>query len=276
MGGGSAPLTALQTGTLRMTEPIDRKTEARKRTNPEGSADGVEATSTPQQRAVIERYRKLSDSRPEAPRLIVKSEPNQPLTISQPSSADGAGLALAFGTTEEGVASILLSSLINAACDGTAGHPPSEQDIHGVLAAVHGIGANDEIEAMLAVQMVATHFAATRALRRLKGSDTIPQRDSNGNLAVKLLRTFAAQTEALQRYRGKGQQKITVEHVHVNAGGQAIVGSVSQSGGGRDNEEKRGQPHAPENAGAITFAPGATLPSTDEARDAMPVASGRR
>jgi len=54
------------------------------------------------------------------------------------------------------VASILLNSLIN-----------------GVLAAVHGIRANDEIEAMLAVQMVATHFAATRALRRLKGSDTV-------------------------------------------------------------------------------------------------------
>jgi hypothetical protein len=70
------------------------------------------------------------------------------------------------------------------------------------------MGANDEIEAMLAVQMVATHFAATRALRRLKGSDTVAQQDSNGNLAVKLLRTFAAQTEALQRYRVKGQQKV--------------------------------------------------------------------
>jgi hypothetical protein len=105
-----------------------------------------------------------------------------------------------------------------------------------------------------AVQMVATHFVATRALRRLKGSDTIPQQDSNGNLAVKLLRTFAAQTEALQRYRGRGQQKVTVEHVHVHTGGQAIVGSVSQTGGGRDSDENRGQPHphAPENGGAIT------------------------
>jgi hypothetical protein len=46
-----------------------------------------------------------------------------------------------------------------------------------------------------------------------------------------------------------------------HTGGQAIVGSVSQSGGGRDSDENRGQPHAPENAGAITFAPGTTLPS---------------
>jgi hypothetical protein len=258
-----------------MTEPIDRKTEARKRTNAEGPADGAEATSTPKQRAVLERYLKRRDSRPDAPRLSVKSKPNQQFAISHP-PADGAGLALAFGTTEASVVSFLLNSLINAACDGTPGNQPSEQDVNGVLAAVHWIRANDEIEAVLAVQMVATHFAATGALRRLKGSDTVTQQDSNGNLAVKLLRTFTAQTEALQRYRGKGQQKVTVEHVHVHTGGQAIVGSVSQSGGGRDDDENRGQPHAPENSGAITFAPGTTLPSADEARDPMPVASGRR
>ena len=78
---------------------------------------------------------------------------------------------------------------------------------------------------MLATQMAATHVAAIRVLRQLKGSDALTQQDSNGNLAVKLLRTFTMQLEALQRYRGKGQQKVTVEHVHVNAGGQAIVGS---------------------------------------------------
>jgi hypothetical protein len=42
------------------------------------------------------------------------------------------------------------------------------------------------------------------------------------------LRTFASQTEALSRYRGKGEQKMTVEHVHVYQGGQAIVGQVAQ------------------------------------------------
>jgi hypothetical protein len=207
-----------------MTEPIDQKTEARKHTIAEGSAQGAEGTPTPQQRAVLERYLKRRDSRPDAPRLSVKSKPNQPLTIGQPSSADRAGLALAFGTTEAGVASILLNSLINAACDGTPGNPPSEQDINAILAAVHGIGANDEIEAMLAVQMVATHFAAIRALRRLKGSDTVPQQDSNGNLAVKLLRTFAAQTEALQRYRGKGQRKLPSSMcTSTPAGGQSLA-----------------------------------------------------
>ena len=63
-----------------------------KRTDAEGSAESTEASPTPQQRAVIQRYLKLSDSRPRAPRLSVKSKPNQPLEVSQPSSADGAGL----------------------------------------------------------------------------------------------------------------------------------------------------------------------------------------
>jgi len=40
---------------------------------------------------------------------------------------------------------------------------------------------------------------------------------------VKLLRTYAMQMEALQRYRGKGEQKMTVEHVHVYQGHAAAV-----------------------------------------------------
>jgi hypothetical protein len=50
------------------------------------------------------------------------------------------------------------------------------------------------------------------------------------------------QVEALQRYRGKGQQKVTVEHVHVRSGGQAIVGTIHPGGGGKKKSEE--QAHA--------------------------------
>ena len=46
-----------------------------------------------------------------------------------------------------------------------------------------------------------------------------------------MLRTFTAQMEALKKYRTGGEQKMTVEHVHVNEGGQAIVGTVNQGEG---------------------------------------------
>jgi hypothetical protein len=159
------------------------------------------------------------------PKITAKSVPGRPLEIDmQP--IDAVRLLSAFGTAEPDFASLMLSGVINAVCEGGPAHLPESGDINAALAAVTGIAALDETEAMLATQMVATHVATIRVLRQLKGSETITQRDSNGNLAVKLLRTFTMQLEALQRYRGKGQQKVTVEHVHVNAGGQAIVGTV--------------------------------------------------
>jgi len=166
---------------------------------------------------------------------------------------------------------LMLVNIINAACDGGSARPPGEEDINRALAAVSGIGARDEIEGMLATQMVATHFAAMSVLRRLKGSETIPQQDSNGNLATKLLRTFTMQVEALQRYRGKGQQKVTVEHVHVHSGGRAIVGAVLPGGGGKDKSEELA--HAPP---GITREPGAPMWSPDPQRDAVPVAGSAR
>lgn len=141
-----------------------------------------------------------------------------------------------FGTAELGFVSLMLNGLLNAACDGGAARPPGSQEVNDALAAVTGVGARDETEGILATQMIATHFAAIRALRRLKASDTIAQQNSNGNLAIKLLRTFTMQIEALQRYRGKGQQKVTVEHVHVNAGGQAIVGAVQPAAAKKSRE----------------------------------------
>ena len=138
---------------------------------------------------------------------------------------DAVRLLSAFGTADPGFANLMLTGIINAGCDTRQAGSP-EGEINDALAAATGIGARDEIEGMLATQMVATHVAAIRVLRQLKGSDAITQQDSNGNLAVKLMRTFTMQLEALQRYRGKGQQKVTVEHVHVNAGGQAIVGTT--------------------------------------------------
>src|SRR3984893_14804035 len=102
-----------------------------------------------------------------------------------------------------------------------------------------------------------------------KGRIRHPQQDSNGNLAVKLLRTFTMQVEALQRYRGKGQQKVTVEHVHVNAGGQAIVGTVHPP----DVKKKWKEPDAPRET---TQGQDTPLRSPDPERESVPIASGAR
>jgi len=52
--------------------------------------------------------------------------------------------------------------------------------------------------------------------------------------AARLLRAYAAQVEALRRLRNGGSQTLRVEHVHVNEGGQALIGNVNSiPGSGR-------------------------------------------
>lgn len=47
------------------------------------------------------------------------------------------------------------------------------------------------------------------------------------------MRLFLEQVEAIQKLKGKAaQQKVTVEHVHLHQGGQAILGAVATKGRG--------------------------------------------
>ena len=110
-------------------------------------------------------------------------------------------LLAAFGTISADFHNRTMHELLEAGCRGTPSQPFEEWDVNGALAAMHGIAPRDEIEGMLAAQMVAVHSAAMRCLRQLKGSDILQQQDSNGSLAVKLLRTYTMQMEALQRRR---------------------------------------------------------------------------
>jgi len=60
---------------------------------------------------------------------------------------------------------------------------------------------------------------------------TFEGRRESLNQANKLVRSYTTLMEGLDKHRGKGQQKVTVEHVHVHQGGQAIVGNVTTGGG---------------------------------------------
>jgi len=138
-----------------------------------------------------------------------------------------------FGTEDKALQDQLLCQASGAVPDFTGREMLS---FDHVAAALHGIGPQDSLEGMLAVQMVAAHTMAMECLRRAALPNQIDLGvEVNVNRGTKLMRTFASLTEALSRYRGKGEQKMIVEHVHVHKGGQAIVGPVSQH-----NSENRG------------------------------------
>ena len=143
----------------------------------------------------------------------------------------------------------------------------TDQQIAGNVGALVGIAPKDELEGMMAAQLLAAHAAAMECYRRAMLPDqTFEGRNQNLNYANKLSRTWATLLGALNKHRGKGQQKVTVEHVHVHAGGQAVVGSVEHPGGGAGGKVEE-QPHAKQ----IAHAPQSALWSEDETRDALPV-----
>ncbi len=126
------------------------------------------------------------------------------------------------------------------------------QRFQPVIAVLCGIKPQDEVEGMLATQMVATHAAAMECLRRSMIQDQdFKGHDNNLRHAEKLMSIFAKQLETLNRNRGKGQQKITIEHVNVESGGQAMVGNFEADAGAKQS--------IPEPAKALEHQPGEVI-----------------
>ncbi|MGH6804865.1 MAG: hypothetical protein ACREC3_16105 [Methyloceanibacter sp.] len=185
---------------------------------------------SPQERAVIEAYVARSQEPVGSPCLKV-SEKGGASRIEPDHPDVGIGQVLlmkALGTTDSAFLNFLIGQLANA---GTQGRQIDERGLNFMLAVVKGLEPKDQMEAMLGAQMAAVHMATMTFARRLAHVENIPQQDSAERAFNKLARTFAMQMEALKRYRTGGQQKVTVEHVTVNDGGQAIVGSVGDRGG---------------------------------------------
>jgi len=165
--------------------------------------------------------------------------------------------------------SVLAKQTVDALWLAHSSDETQDQQRSATVAALIGIGPRDELEGMIAAQLIAAHNAAMECYRRAMLSEqTFEGRRENLNQANKLSRTHATLLEALNRHRGKGQQKVTVEHVHVHAGGQAVVGTVETPGGGGQRKSED-QPHAKQ----ITHAPQPSMWRTDEKRKSVPVGS---
>ncbi|WP_035678244.1 hypothetical protein [Bradyrhizobium liaoningense] len=160
---------------------------------------------------------------------------------------------------------ILASQALQSLWVKNSSQEDRDKQLNATLAALAGIGPKDELEGMMAAQLIAAHNAAMECYRRaMIGEQTFEGRRENLAQASKLSRTYAALLEALNRHRGKGQQKVTVEHVHVHAGGQAVVGMVEPSGD-RGEAKTEDQPHA------LGYAPREEMRSADARGQALPI-----
>jgi len=186
---------------------------------------------TRQEVAAAEAFGQRAETKaPPPPLTVTVVGDDAKIGINHPNAETGATLLLnALGTTNTNFADGLIKQL---SCIATDGQEVATDDINFMVAVVGDIEPRDQMEAMLAAQMSAVHMATMSFAARLTSSDRLYQIEAAQKALNKLARTFTTQMEALNRYRGKGQQKMTVEHVHVHEGGQAIVGNVSKGGGG--------------------------------------------
>ncbi len=178
------------------------------------------------ERAIIEKHlRRMAEA---APRLkVVETEDKTEISLDHPDAIIGQALLTdALGTSDLDFYRGLLRQLTNAV---SVKGRLDERDLNFMLAVIKDVKPSDQIEAMLAAQMAATHVAILNFAPRLSRVETIQQQDSVTRAFNQLQRTFTAQMEALKRYRTGGEQKVTVQHVSVSEGGQAIVGNVTQT-----------------------------------------------
>lgn len=155
----------------------------------------------------------------------------KPLLLEHPSTLPGRD-KLIGGSMHDGWNNII-STQVCYALRPTKNKDWEHEARTAAVQGLMGIAPRDELEGMLAAQLIACHHASMECYRRaMILEQTFEGREQNLNHANKLSRTYSTLLEALNRHRGKGQQKMTVERVHVHAGGQAVVGMVEAPGGG--------------------------------------------
>ena len=178
--------------------------------------------------ATIRRYKMINSIR-----IMAKSELQKQNSKSNSLTVDFKDIAKAFCIKDNNKEKTQLSSALLTQVVMAGYNNNNQQEIlDNTLVSINDIKPKDAVEAMLASQMVATHNAAMQNLARANGllNSKVYKEIELGskafNVANKLTRTYTMKMEALQRYRGKGAQKMVIEHVNVNSGGQAIIGNI--------------------------------------------------
>jgi hypothetical protein len=182
---------------------------------------------TAAERAAIQKYLARDAANPSVRFKVSKNGSDPEIGIDHPDGLVGQVLVNGIlASADRDFVQGIVSQLANASRHG---QDIDEHELNFRLSVIKGIEPRDQLEAMLAAQMAAVHMASMTFAGRLAHVDDIPQQDSAVRAFNKLTRTFAMQMEALNRYRSGAEQKVTLQHVSVAEGGQAIVGNVTQA-----------------------------------------------
>lgn len=133
------------------------------------------------------------------------------------------------GSNSRTFAELLLGQAI-AACQGVS------QDLNpgrAMADALMELQAQDPLESALMSQALSVHFQAMQMMARSDTAQSPEIREQWLRLTTKLMTLFARQLEAISKYQRKGQQHMTIHHMNLEPGSNAVLGSVTHTAAGR-------------------------------------------
>jgi hypothetical protein len=202
----------------------------------EDSSQSPEATqTTPNLPAPVEGST-AADGQRKAPPRVRKPSPmhNQYLAPTADLDNHRARLREAFGNTmSDEFVEVMLGKIIEALKPNPFDQL-DEATLNSALAIIDSVQCRSELEAFIAVEIVATGFAGLRFLRQSQHSMTDDYIRTYGPYANKLLRLHLDLIQAVDRHRRGHKQTVEVHHLHVHSGAQGLVGIVNageQEGG---------------------------------------------
>lgn len=229
----------------------------------------------PRNRTAIEKAIRTCSALPIRVSVTLENDGDGNVAMRAPHADDVghvAHLQETFGTSSAAFTSATLTELEWATRDRLSERGESNTPLNAGLALVAAVGAENELETALAVQMAGCHALTMEMLGRAKTTERPDHVELYGNMAIKLQRTFTAQIEALARMRGKGQQTVRVEHVTVHAGAQAIVGDVHHHPRGATGVERQnGEPPYGKTSPARRIEECRALPGQDTPGNGVPI-----
>ncbi len=238
-----------------------------KQKKPQSGAPPSQYQPSETEKAVLQRVLRRMASKP-APRMKVTGPGILPkVVVDHPDERVGTALLMdAIGTEDPDFLRGLLNQLFNLSLQGGL---ISGEDLNFMLSVIKSIQPRDPTEAMVAAQMAVAYRATMMYARHLLNVDTT-QRENAARAFCKFARVYTTQMDALRRHRSGGERKVTVQHVSVQEGGQAIVGNVTHSP--RETAPKEAEPSPP----APTAAKIAPMPIDEESEEGATTPTQRR
>jgi hypothetical protein len=164
-----------------------------------------------------------------APPRVRKPSPLHDQYLAPTPDLDGyrARLREAFGNTmSDEFVDVMLGKIVEA-LKPSPFDKLEEPTFNAALAIIDSAQCRSELEAFIAVEIVATGFSGLRFLRQSHRNMTEEYISVYGNYANKLLRLQLDLLNALDRHRRGHKQTVEVRHVHMHSGAKGIVGIVN-------------------------------------------------